>query len=301
MANAAGSVGARPNRQDDLRTLLRSLHLSRTAATFTDVALKAAKEGLSHEAFLYELVRQECEERTQRRIARRLHQSGLPHEKTFRTLQLDRFSPALRLQIERLRAGTFVGEAINVVAVGRPGAGKSHLLAALGHELISQGHTVLWVSTAALVQRLLAAKRDLRLPQELARLERFAVLILDDIGYVQHDRDEMEVLFTLLADRYERRSVLITTNLVFSEWNRIFKDAMTTMAAIDRVVHHSVILDLMAVESYRAQEAHHWATAAHASQAAQPARRAEKGVQSGESAARNGDQQGHVTDTQGEG
>src|SRR6059058_3776187 len=105
------------------------------------------------------------------------------------------------------------------------------------------------------MQRLLAAKRDLRLPQELAKLERFECLILDDIGYVQHDRDEMEVLFTLLAERYERKSVVITTNLVFSDWTRIFQDPMTTVAAIDRVVHHSVILDLMALESYRAQAA----------------------------------------------
>lgn len=105
------------------------------------------------------------------------------------------------------------------------------------------------------MQRLLAAKRDLRLPQELARLDRFACLILDDIGYVQHDQDEMEVLFTLLAERYERKSVLLSTNLVFSEWTRIFKNPMTTVAAIDRVVHHSVILDLMAIESYRAKAA----------------------------------------------
>ena len=112
-----------------------------------------------------------------------------------------------------------------------------------------------WVSTATLVQELLAAKRDLRLPELLAKLDRYACVILDDIGYVQHDRDEMEVLFTFLAERYEHRSVGISTNLVFSEWERIFKNPMTTLAAIDRVVHHSVILDLMTVESYRAKEA----------------------------------------------
>jgi DNA replication protein DnaC len=154
-----------------------------------------------------------------------------------------------------LRRGTFVDEAINIVAAGPPGVGKSHLLAALGHELILQGHPVLWTSTASLVQRLLAAKRDLRLPQLLAQLDHFACLILDDIGYVQHDRDEMEVFFTLLAERYERRSVAISTNLVFSDWTRIFKDPLTTLAAIDRVVHHSVILDLMTMESYRAKVA----------------------------------------------
>jgi DNA replication protein DnaC len=244
------------NRHEDLQELLRNLHLSGMADTFADLALKAAKAHLSHEAFLYELAALETEQRAQRRIERHLRASRLPREKTFATLRLERFSPAIQLQIERLRTGAFVEDAINVVAVGRPGVGKSHLAAALGHELILQGHTVLWTTTAALVQRLLAAKRDLRLPQEVAKLDHMACVILDDIGYVQHDRDEMEVLFTLLAERYERRSVILTTNLVFSDWNRIFKDPMTTMAAIDRVVHHSVILDLMAVESYRAKEAH---------------------------------------------
>jgi DNA replication protein DnaC len=143
------------------------------------------------------------------------------------------------------------------VAAGLPGVGKSHIAAALGCELILQGYPVLWTPTSNLVQRLLAAKRDLRLPQELTRLDKFACVILDDIGYVQQDRDEMEVLFTFLSERYETKSVIITTNLVFSEWNHIFKNPMTTMAAIDRVVHHSVILDMMEVESYRATEANH--------------------------------------------
>jgi len=253
------------HRQDTLQTMLHTLHLSCMAATCGDIALKAAKEGLTHEAFLYELARQECEHRTQQRQARYLRQSGLPLEKTFGTLRLDPFTPALQLAIERLRTGTFVDDAVNVVAVGHPGVGKSHVAAALGHALIAQGHTVLWTTTATLVQRLLAAKRDLRLPQELAKLDRIACLVLDDIGYVQHDRDEMEVLFTLLAERYERRSVIITTNLVFSAWDRIFKDPMTTMAAIDRVVHHSVILDLMTLGSFRAQEAQRATTPAETS------------------------------------
>jgi hypoxanthine-guanine phosphoribosyltransferase len=121
--------------------------------------------------------------------------------------------------------------------------------------VIEAGYPVLWTPTSTLVQRLPAAKRDLCLPQELSKLDKFACVILDDIGYVQHDRDEMEVLFTFLAERYERKSVMITTNLVFSEWERIFKNPMTTMAAIDRLVHHSVILDMMSVASYRAEEA----------------------------------------------
>src|SRR5919202_586858 len=244
-----------PDRQAALRQMLRTLKLPAMAAAFSDLALKAAKANLTHEAFLYELVQAECTERETRRIARLQRAAGLPLEKTFRTLQLDGFPPAVRQQVERLRSGAFVDDAVNVVAVGKPGAGKSHLLAAVGHELVLRGIPVLWTSTASLMQRLLAAKRDLRRPQVLAHLDRFACLLLDDIGYVQHDRDEMEVLFTLLAERYERRSVALSTNLVFSEWERIFKDPMTTLAAIDRVVHHSVILDLMGVESYRAQAA----------------------------------------------
>jgi len=225
------------------------------AESFSDIALKAVRNGLSHEAFLHELVRLECEAREQRRRARLLQESGLPREKSFRTLQLGAFPPLIRQQIERLRSGVFVQHAVNVVVVGKPGAGKSHILASLGHALIEQGYSVLWRSTAQLMQRLLAAKRDLRLPQELAKLDRYACLILDDIGYVQHDQDEMEILFTLLSERYERKTVMISTNLVFSEWTRIFKSPMTTMAAIDRVVHHCVIVDMMAVDSYRAKEA----------------------------------------------
>lgn len=243
------------SRYTELTSQLHALKLPTMAESFSDIALKAVRSGLSHEAYLHELVRLECEAREQRRRARLLHESGLPREKTFRTLQLGAFPPLIRQQVERLRSGAFVQQAVNVVVVGKPGAGKSHLLASLGHELVGQGHGVLWRSTAQLMQRLLAAKRDLRLPQELAKLDRYACLILDDIGYVQHDQDEMEILFTLLSERYERKTVMISTNLVFSEWTRIFKSPMTTMAAIDRVVHHCVIVDMMAVESYRAKEA----------------------------------------------
>lgn len=243
------------NRHTELTSLLRELKLQAMAECVSDVALKAARANLSHEAFLYELVRLEQEQRSQRRVERLRRESGLPREKTFATLEVGSFSPLIRQQVERLRRGEFVTEAINVVAVGPPGVGKSHVLASLGHLLVSQGVPVLWSSTAQLMQRLLAAKRDLRLPQELTRLDRYACLILDDIGYVQHDQDEMEVLFTLLSERYERRSVMLSTNLVFSEWTRIFKHPLTTVAAIDRVVHHSVILDLMGMPSYRAQAA----------------------------------------------
>jgi DNA replication protein DnaC len=245
------------NRHQELKALLERLKLTGMATHFSDLALRAAKEGLSHEAYLQELARQEEALRSARRTERLLRQSGLPVEKTFRTFDQGFLTPALQLQIERLKPGTFLEQAVNVIAVGKPGVGKSHVLAALGYELILSGHSVFWTPTSTLVQRLLSAKRDLRLPQELAKLDKYACVILDDIGYVQHDRDEMEVLFTFLSERYERKSVLISTNLVFSEWERIFKSPMTTMAAIDRVTHHCVILDMMTVESYRALQARH--------------------------------------------
>jgi DNA replication protein DnaC len=141
-----------------------------------------------------------------------------------------------------------------VLVFGNPGSGKTHLLCALGHELVKQGHSVYFAQCVLLVQRLLLAKAELWLEKELKRLDRYEALIIDDLGYVQQSRDEMEVLFTLLAHRYERHSVLLTSNLVFSQWERIFKDPMTTAAAVDRLVHHSAILE-MNLPSYRMESA----------------------------------------------
>jgi DNA replication protein DnaC len=243
------------NRHTELVAMLRQLKLAAFTNSFEAMAVRCTRENLSHEAFLYELARLECEQRQEHSTQRRLQKSRLPLEKTFASLELELLPPALRLQIERLQSGEFVTQAVNVIAVGPPGVGKSHLSCAIGHALILQGKSVMWTSTATLMQKLLAAKRDLKLPQELARLDRIDCLILDDIGYMQHNRDEMEVFFTLLSQRYERGSLIITTNLVFSEWQRIVRDPMTTLAAIDRVVHHSVILDMLGVESYRARQA----------------------------------------------
>jgi DNA replication protein DnaC len=140
--------------------------------------------------------------------------------------------------------GGFVERAENVLVFGLPGRGKTHFLCALGRELIlRRGATVYFTPTFKLVQQLLAAKKELRLDGLLKKLDRFEVIILDDLGYVQQSREEMEVLFTFLAERYERRSVLVSSNLVFSKWDQIFKDPMTTMAAVDRLVHHAIILE----------------------------------------------------------
>jgi DNA replication protein DnaC len=149
--------------------------------------------------------------------------------------------------------GTFLDRKENVLAFGNPGSGKTHLLCAIGQELIRLGRRVLFTQCSLLVQELLIAKRDLRMARALKRLGRYDALIIDDIGYVQQDREEMEVLFSLLAARYERGSVMVTSNLPFSKWEAIFKDPMTTAAAIDRLVHHSVILELN-LPSYRLEE-----------------------------------------------
>jgi DNA replication protein DnaC len=157
-------------------------------------------------------------------------------------------------QVTVLREGSFLDRRENVLAFGSPGGGKSHLLAALGQELVRSGHRAYFTSTSLLVQELLRAKTELRLDKHLKKLALFDVLIIDDIGYVQQNRQEMEVLFTLLAARYERGSIMLTSNLPFSKWESIFKDPMTTAAAIDRLVHHSIILELD-VPSYRMEQA----------------------------------------------
>ena len=143
---------------------------------------------------------------------------------------------------------------MDVLAFGNPGSGKTHLLGAIGQELVRQSRPVYFTSSSLLVQKLLRAKRDLDLARVLKKLSRYEAIIIDDIGYVQQSRDEMEIFFTLLAERYERGSVMLTSNLPFSKWERIFKDPMTTAAAIDRLVHHSVILELN-LPSYRLKEA----------------------------------------------
>jgi len=244
----------RPPSEQTLEMLLKSFKLPTFAREYAAVGDTAAREGLTHPAYLLALARMEAHERADRRTLRLLEESRLPKEKSLASFDLSRLSPKARTSFNALKDGSFLDRAENVLAFGNPGTGKTHLLCALGQELVRNGRTVLFAPTFQIVQRLLAAKRDLRLPSELKKLDRFDALLLDDIGYVQQSREEMEVLFTLLAERYERRSVLITSNLVFSRWDQIFKDPMTTAAAIDRVVHHAVILELN-MESYRAEAA----------------------------------------------
>ena len=244
---------------DGMGVLLRALKLPGFVAHFRPVAEQAEREGWGFERYLHQLAEIELDERSRRKIERLLKRSKLPSDKTLATLDLDRLPAPVRRQVPRLCEGDFVERAENLLTFGLPGRGKTHLVCAIGHELVQRGHAVLFVPTFKLVQRLLAAKRELELEATLRRLDRFDAVILDDIGYVQQSREEMEVLFTFLSERYERRSVLITSNLVFSEWDKIFQDPMTTACAIDRLVHHATILE-MTGESYRAEAAKGQAT-----------------------------------------
>jgi DNA replication protein DnaC len=238
-----------------LALLLRSFRLPTMASIWEETVDRAEKQNWGYRRFLQHLCESEAQDRRERKMGRLLKASGLPDGKTLGNLD-DKLLPAkVRRLLPSLMDGGFVERAENVLAFGLPGRGKSHFLAAVGRELILRHrYAVLFTPTFKLVQQLLAAKKNLRLEAELKRLDGYRVVILDDIGYVQQDRQEMEVLFTFLAERYERRSVMISTNLVFSKWDQIFKDPMTTMAAIDRLVHHATILEFNG-DSIRAQKA----------------------------------------------
>lgn len=237
-----------------LEGYLRELHLPTVREHLEEVARKAQQEELSYEQFLLELVELESQVRRENRIHRRMRQSKLPPGKDLASFELKRIPAKVRRQVKTLLDGSFLDRKENVLAFGNPGSGKTHLLCAIGQELIHNHRAVYFTSTQLLVQELLIAKRDLILSKLLKKLSRFDALIIDDLGYVEQSRQEMEVLFTLLAERYERGSVMITSNLPFSKWEAIFQDPMTTAAAIDRLVHHSVILEIN-VPSYRVEQA----------------------------------------------
>lgn len=240
---------------DSMALMLRALRLPGMLSEYQTLAQEATREEWSYERYLAAVVETELHTRAEKRTLRLLQRAGLPEGKFLDTLDTKSLPLNVRRQIPSLIDGGFVERAENVLAFGLPGRGKTHLVAAIARELILRyGTSVLFTTAFHLVQRLLVAKRDLCIEALLKKLDRFELVVLDDIGYVQHSREEMEVLFTFLSERYERRSLMITSNLVFSEWDKIFKDPMTTAAAIDRVVHHSTILELNG-GSYRAKEA----------------------------------------------
>jgi DNA replication protein DnaC len=230
--------------------LLKQLHMPTMRRCYEETADLARKESFSYEQYLLELLKQECEARLHNRIARNLHDSKLPPSKTIENFDKKRLPHKVAAHLNVLIEASFLNRCENILAFGNPGSGKTHLLCAIGHELIRIGKRVLFTPCSQLVQTLLIAKRDLNLSKIFKKLSRYDAVIIDDIGYVQQSREEMEVLFTFLADRYERGSIMITSNLPFSKWEQIFKDPMTTAAAIDRLVHHSVVLELN-LPSYR--------------------------------------------------
>ncbi len=242
------------NWKGELTAHLQELHLPAMRWGWEDIAQRAEQETLGYGQYLHELATQECGARRKNRIERLRRESGLPLEKTLSNFNLKRLPQKAARQVKTLLDGVFLDRKENVLVFGNPGAGKSHLLCAMGHELILAGRRVSFTTCALLVQDLLKAKRELRLSRFIKQLAKHDGLIIDEMGYVQQSREEMEVLFTLLAERYERGSVLLTSNLPFSKWEGIFKDPMTTAAAIDRLVHHSIIIELN-IPSYRVEQA----------------------------------------------
>ena len=247
-------MSATPNVKVDLTQNLKSLHLPTIRQCYEEVARQAEREALSYERYLHELVQRECEERQENRTAKMLRESQLPLEKSLEAFDTRRLPAKAARQMRTLLDGGFLDRAENALVFGNPGSGKTHILQAVGQELIRKGRRIFFTSCEMLVQELLIAKRDLKLSKLIKKYARYEGMIIDDLGYIRQTREEMEVVFTLLAERYERGSVLLTSNLPFSKWEGIFKDPMTTAAAIDRLVHHSIIIELN-IPSYRLEHA----------------------------------------------
>ncbi len=240
-------------KENKTKEILKRLRLNEILACYKEVARQAATEKWGHEEYLLELLEIEDDAKRRRRIERRERLSGLPSFKRLENYDRSHFEPNMELKIRDLLTGDFVSRNENLLIFGSPGTGKTHLAAGLGYELISKGKTVYFSLCSTLVQDLLKAKSELSLKRKLKQLSRYDAIIIDELGYIQQTRDEMEVLFTLLAERYETGTVIVTSNLPFSKWGEIFKDDMLAAAAIDRLVHHSVILKLD-VENYRLRD-----------------------------------------------
>jgi DNA replication protein DnaC len=238
-----------------LGLLLGDLRLPAIKHIWSRFAERADREGWPAARFLAALAEHEIAERGRRRIERHLAEARLPPGKTLDSFDFDAVPMISKAQVMALVAGdSWLEKGDNLLVFGPPGGGKSHLAAAIGLGLIENGWRVLFARTTDLVQRLQVARRELALESAIAKLDKYHLLILDDLAYVTKDQAETSVLFELISARYERRSVLITANQPFGEWNRIFPDPVMTLAAVDRLVHHATILELN-VESYRRRAA----------------------------------------------
>jgi DNA replication protein DnaC len=238
-----------------LTLILNDLRLPAIKHSWPDVAARSDKEGWPAARFLAALAEHEIAERDRRRIERHLGEAKLPPGKTLDSFAFDAVPMISRAQVMAICAGDgWLEQGANLILFGPPGGGKSHLAAAIGLALIENGWRVLFTRTSDLVQRLQVARRELTLEAAIARLDKYHLLILDDIAYVTKDQAETSVLFERISARYEQRSMLITANQPFGEWNRIFPDPAMTLAAVDRLVHHATIFE-MNVESYRRRTA----------------------------------------------
>lgn len=238
-----------------LNLLLNELRLPAIKVLWPQFAEQSDKEGWPAARFLAVIAEHEIAERGRRRIERHLVEARLPAGKTFDNFDFETVPMISKAQVTALAAGDgWLGKGANLLLFGPPGGGKSHLAAAIGLALIENGWRVLFTRTTDLVQKLQLARRELNLEAAINRLDRFDLLILDDLAYVTKDQAETSVLFELISARYERRSMLITANQPFGEWNRVFPDPAMTLAAIDRLVHHATIVE-MNVESYRRRAA----------------------------------------------
>jgi DNA replication protein DnaC len=238
-----------------LGIMLNELRLPTIKALWPQFAEAADKEGWPAARFLAAIAEHELAERANRRVERHLAEAHLPPGKTLDSFAFDAVPMISKAQVMAMAAGdSWLAKGANVLLFGPPGGGKSHLAAAIGLALIENGWRVLFTRTTDLVQKLQVARRELQLEAAIAKLDKFDLLILDDLAYVTKDQAETSVLFELISARYERRSVLITANQPFGEWNRVFPDPAMTLAAVDRLVHHATIFE-MNVESYRRRSA----------------------------------------------
>jgi DNA replication protein DnaC len=238
-----------------LTLMLGELRLPAIKHIWGDFAARADKEGWPAARFLATLAEHEMAERARRRIERHLGEARLPAGKTLDSFAFEAVPMISKAQVMALTAGDgWLEKGANLILFGPPGGGKSHLAAAIGLALVENGWRVLFTRTSDLVQRLQVARRELALESAISRLDKYHLLILDDFAYVSRDQAETSVLFELISARYERRSLLITANQPFGEWNRVFPDPAMTLAAVDRLVHHATIFE-MNVESYRRKTA----------------------------------------------
>jgi DNA replication protein DnaC len=238
-----------------LSLALNDLRLPAIKLIWPDFAARADKEGWPAARLLAALVQHELAERANRRIQRHLEEARLPPGKTLDNFDFEAVPMLSKAQVMALAAGdSWLEKGANLLAFGPPGTGKSHLAVALGLALVENGWRVLFTRTTDLVQKLQAARRDLQLEAAIAKLDKYHLLILDDIAYVTKDQAETSVIFELISARYERRSLFITSNQPFGEWHRIFPDQVMALAAVDRLVHHATIFE-MNVESYRRRAA----------------------------------------------